>query len=89
MKRYWLIEGYDGLTKIYERKVEGSHLTENQVPPMLMTLAAKAGLTLDEIVGAYARRRSKTRNDLLRVQRDGPRLRFTCGENPYFIAIYG
>jgi len=88
MKKYWLIQGYDSLTKIYERRVEGSHLTENQVQPMLMTLAAKAGLTFDEIVGAFAKRRTKTRNDLLKVQRDGPGLRFTCGENPYFIAIY-
>jgi hypothetical protein len=86
-ERQWVIRGFDGLNQIYERKLRLSHLAEGEVGPLLKTLVAKAGLTLDEIVGAYATRRSRMKNDLLRVQRDGPELRFSCGDNPHFSAV--
>jgi hypothetical protein len=85
---YWHIEGYDGLTKIYDRKVKSGYYGENQVQELVKALAAKAGLSFDEIVGAYARKRTKISNDLLSVRRDGPHLVFMCGENPHFIARF-
>jgi hypothetical protein len=84
--KYWHIEGYDGLNKIYERKVQVSSFTEGQIQNVLMALAAKAGLSFDEIVGAYAKRNTKISNQLLSVQKDGPHLKFSCGENPHFTA---
>jgi hypothetical protein len=53
---------------------------------LLKALAAKAGLGFDEIVGAYAKRRTKIANNLLEVQREGPHAIFMCGSNPHFIA---
>ncbi|HKV48719.1 MAG TPA: hypothetical protein VJN69_11570 [Candidatus Acidoferrales bacterium] len=82
----WLIEGYDGTTKIYQRRIDTSHLTDRQLRALLMTLTAKAGLTFDEIVGAFAKRRTRFANDHLTVRREGPYLRFHCGNNPYFVA---
>jgi len=52
-----------------------------------MALAAKAGLTFDEIVGAYAKRRTRIANCLLVVSRDGPEQWFLCGANPHFSAM--
>jgi hypothetical protein len=53
---------------------------------MLMALTAKAALSYDEIVDAYATRRTKIANDHLRVHKDGPLPTFYCGSNPHFIA---
>src|SRR5260370_259100 len=61
-KLYWRIEGKDSLTRIFERKVELGQFTENQMKHLLMALAAKAGLDYDEIVGAYATRRTRIAN---------------------------
>jgi hypothetical protein len=87
MIRYWRIEGYDSLTKIYDQEVEVSCFSEKQIRALLMALAARAGLGFAEIVGAYARRRSRIANDLLSVRRESrPYPIFSCGGNPHFIA---
>ncbi len=83
--RYWHIEGYESLTKIYDRKVKIGHFSEKQLQSLLMTLTAKAGLSFDEIVGAYASKRSKISNNLLFIQRDLYPV-ISCGDNPHFIA---
>ena len=83
---HWLIQGYDSQTKIYERRVNIGQLTDRQVEAMLMTLVARAALTFDEIVGAYAKKRTRISNRLLVVNRDGPNRTFMCGENPFFTA---
>jgi hypothetical protein len=54
---------------------------------LLRALTAKAGLDYREIVGAYARRRTKIANDLLEVRRDGPYQHFWCGNNPHFEVV--
>ena len=86
IKKYWLIRGYDSLTLIYEKQVACGQLTDEQVKALLKALVAKAGLTFDEIIGAYAKKRTKIANDLLLVERDGPHPIFTCGTNPHFMA---
>ena len=83
-KRYWKIEGYNSLEKIYEKKIPIHYIGENQIVNILKCLAAKGGLNFDEIVGAFARRRSKISNDLLTVWRQGPYQSHSCGENPHF-----
>jgi len=89
--KLWRIQGFDGLTKIYESHVPLAQLSDERVRALLMTLVARAGLTYDEIVEAYSLKRRNTRrpsiaNTLLKVQRDGLRSRFTCGKNPFFVA---
>ena len=85
-KLYWRIRGYDSLEQIFDRTVELGQFTENQIKRLLMTLAAKAGLGYDEIVGAYATRRTKIANDLLTVQKDSMYSTYCCGSNPHFAA---
>ena len=84
---YWCIEGFDSTRRIYRREILAHHLGTNQVRPLLQALAARAGLDFDEIVGAYASRRAPIRNELLEVTRD-PLLRFSCGTNPFFNAVF-
>ena len=81
-----MIEGYEGFNKIYEKKIPGWHLPDRQIVPLLKCLAAKGGLDFDEIVGAYARRNSRFKNDLLEVNRDRPSLSFQCGVDVCFTA---
>ena len=87
-RSHWLIQGFDGSSKIHEWKVDAQHISEENVKLLLRTLAGKVGLTPDEIVAAHVNRRARFWNGLLRVSRDGPRKRFTCGENPHFAAVY-
>ena len=53
---------------------------------MLKALAVKAGLDYDEIVGAYAKRRTKIANDLLAIHREAESATLRCGTNPHFVA---
>jgi len=82
----WRIEGFDGLEKIYEEDIKTGIFTENQIKILLQTLTAKASLNFNEIVGALARRKSKRSNDLLIVKHHKPYQKYSCGENPHFIA---
>ncbi len=85
-KLCWLIRGYDSSVPIYETRIDVGQITENQIKALLMALAAKAGLTYDEIVGAYAKKRTRIHNELLCVKKDGQHPTFTCGTNPHFVA---
>jgi hypothetical protein len=83
-KLYWLIKGHNSLEIFFEMKVGIGQFTSDQIHHLLKALAAKAGLTYSEIVGAYATRRTKIANDLLAVRVDYPVV--MCGTNPYFTA---
>jgi hypothetical protein len=85
-KRYWRIRGYDGLIQIFERTVGLGQFTESQIEHLLMTLAAKAGLEFDDIVGAYAMRGTKIANNLLIVYKDFRYPTYSCGDDPHFEA---
>jgi hypothetical protein len=85
-KLYWNIRGYNSDRMIYDCEVPVGTFSEKQIKSMLMCLTAKAGLHPDEIVGAYARRRSKVANNLLDVRKDGPHPVYMCGTNPHFVA---
>lgn len=84
--RYWRIQGYDGLDKIYQEDVSTGLFTENQLKILLQTLVAKSALDHSEIIGALARRRTKRANNLLVVRHEKPFPKYSCGENPYFTA---
>lgn len=85
-QRLWKICGYDSLEKIFEIYVPVGYFSENQVQGLLKALAAKTGLSCEEIVRAYQKRKTKRANSLLEVRRDGPNPRFMCGSNPHFTA---
>ena len=84
--KYLMIEGYESQTQIYRRKIPIGSFTERQLEALLKALAAKAGLENDEIVGAYAKRRTKIANDLLEVTKETSTFMYSCGLNPYFTA---
>ena len=86
MDRQWHIVGWDGTKKIFETHVPLGCFSENQIQRLLMCLAAKSGLTFEEIVGAYSRRRTKLANDLLHCHKDGLGPAYNCGTNPHFTA---
>ena len=85
-QRYWHIEGYNSTTKIFNKKVKVGCFSENKIKSLLMTLAAKAGLNFNEIVGAYAKKNTKISNELLSIQKDGSYPVYMCGDNPHFLA---
>ena len=85
-KLYWRIEGRDSTTRIFERTVEHGQFTVSQMEHLLMALAAKAGLDYNEIVGAYATRKTKIANNHLVVHHDSQAPIFWCGSNPHFVA---
>jgi len=86
MSRHWHIQGFDSTTPIVDVKVRIGELSEKRLKELLVSLAARAGHTYDEILGAYVRRRTRLANDLLLVHRSGPHPVYMCGSNPHFIA---
>ena len=84
--RYWRIEGFDGLEKIYQEDLRCGLITENQLQSLLKALVANASLNYSEIVGAYVRKNTKRANELLLVTYYKPEPKYSCGENPFFTA---
>jgi hypothetical protein len=84
-QQHWIITGYESTRKIYERKVKAGFFNEQQIQSLLMALCA-TDLTFDEILGAYAKRKTKLSNHLLEVHRETSRYMFWCGQNRYFTA---
>ena len=86
MKLYWNIRGYDGSKLIFERTVDLGQFTENQIMHLLQALVSKAGLSYNEIVGAYAKRGTKIANDHLHVHKEFAYPTLMCGSDPHFVA---
>jgi hypothetical protein len=85
-KSYWLIRGHDSHKTIFEISVGLGQFTDLQIKHLLRALAAKAGLSFSEIVGAYAKRGTTASNDLLEVHKDSKYPTYMCGSNPVFTA---
>ena len=85
-KLFWRIRGHDGFKTTFEMRVEVGQLTRNQINHVLRTLAAKAGLSDTEIVGAYAKRKTTIANGLLDVHRDSKYPTYSCGGGAVFTA---
>ena len=85
-KLYWQITGFDSSKKFFETRVDLGQFTETQIQQLLKTLVAKAGLEYREIIGAYAKRKTKIANNYLVVRREHGFLGFVCGNNPHFVA---
>jgi hypothetical protein len=83
-KRYWLIRGHDSFKTIFERKVRFGQFSADPIQDLLKALTAKMGLTCDEIVGGYAKRKTKIANDHPAIHYDFST--YVCGSNPVFTA---
>lgn len=87
-KRFWKIQVYDGLNLLFERKVIYGQITESSMQDLLRVLVAKYALNENEIIGSYAKKRTKIHNQLLVVTRlKGNSYGFTCGDNPHSVAV--
>lgn len=88
ISRFWKIQIYDSLNLLYERKVLYGQITERGIRELLRALVAKHSLNEDEVVGSFAKKKTKIHNNLLEVERlrGGP-YGFTCGDNPYAVAV--
>lgn len=86
-EKLWKLQVYDGLTLLYEQKVRFGQITERSIADLLRALVAKHSLSEAEIVGSFAKKGTKIRNDLLEVERlRGGAYGYTCGESPYATA---
>ncbi|MBI5911403.1 MAG: hypothetical protein HY848_15810 [Betaproteobacteria bacterium] len=86
-KKYWCIVGYDSTTQIFEKLVPLGTLSQKQMTEALRVLAARAGLTFEEILDCHAKKNAKAYRALLEVQVEShPKFSMSCGSNPYFIA---
>ncbi len=85
-KLYWRICGYDSSKLFFEKTVGLGQFTESQMEQLLMALTAKVGLDYNEIIGAYATRRTKIVNDHLIIHKDSRYPTLSCGSNPHFTA---
>jgi hypothetical protein len=85
-RRYWRIVGYDSTQRIFKTRVELGQFTDSQIKEVLRALVAKAGLTNEEMVGAYARRGTKIANSLLSVRYDFWHRTYECGDTVNFAA---
>jgi hypothetical protein len=83
--RFWRVRGYDSIELLLDITVPVEHFSMAQMSDLLRALAAKS-LSAQDTIGAYARRGTKTANNLLKVIKDGPNPTFLCGVNPHFIA---
>jgi hypothetical protein len=84
-KRSWLVQGYDGLEPIFQRKLPSS-MSEKEIGALLQRLAAR-DLSVSETINASLRKGMRARSSALEVKREH-RQRFilSCGENPHYIA---
>ena len=86
-KGAWLIQGYDGLTRVLKRRVS-SALSDTEIKALLQHLVA-SGLSPSDIIAASLRRNMKGYSPLLEVRQElRQRTIYWCGENPHYTASY-
>ena len=86
-RRYWKIQGWDGTTLLFERKVLAGQVTDRSMKMLLRALVAKISLTEDEIINSYAKKNTKIYHNHLEVKHLGVEsCKLICGDNPYVIA---
>lgn len=84
-KRAWLIQGYDGVTLLFKRKIS-SALSESEVTTLLKRLAAR-DLNVNEVLAASLRKSMKGYFPGLHVTQEAqPQVILSCGSNPHYVA---
>jgi len=86
--KYWYISVYRGTETIYQKKVKFGQITEKSMQALLKTLVAKYGLDNEEIISSYAKQKTKLHHNFLPVEKNrNGAYGYSCGENPYAVAI--
>jgi len=84
-----VIEGFDGLEEIYRREIPSGAVTSAKLEELLRCLVAKHALSVDEIVSAFQKGRTKgSRKELLQVTYDRTKPVAMCGDSIHFTARY-
>jgi hypothetical protein len=85
--RSWLIRGYRGLEKVFERKLPLGFLSETEMIQLLQRLYCKH-LDIDEIINASLRKNAKDYASFLEHDKEAKADRFSIsvGHNPWYIA---
>lgn len=86
-KRFWRIRGHKGLDTFFDVMIPTGCLTEDKLKEFLKCLSAKEGLSYVEIIGVYAKRKTRFAHDILHIQKNGPYPEYSCGNDPSFVAI--
>jgi len=79
IKRYWRVWRFDGYKTTFEKRVDLGQFTENQIKELLRALESRS-LSDDEIIGAYAKRKTRIANNLLHIHKDFAYPTYMCGE---------
>ena len=83
----WVVEGFRGTTQFFEVRVPYRSFTEKRMGAALQTLAAKYGLSDDEILDAFTATRSPRHVAHLEITRSHALpFSLSCGHNPFFTA---
>jgi hypothetical protein len=85
-RRFWSITGWESLKEIYSRRIPYGSISETRLRALLAALAAKHGLTDDEIVDSYLNPKARGYRAHLEVQLDSSAYVVSCGDHPHFIA---
>ncbi len=85
--RSWLIRGYRGLEKFYERSLPIGSMSESEIVQLLQRLACKH-LEFDEIVNASARKNAEYYAPHLEQEKEASADHFSIsvGHNPWYVA---
>lgn len=86
IKRFWMIRGYDGATRVFQDFRPVGDYSEGSMAQLLKCLTAKASLEYAEVLDAYARKNSRRHAAHLDLLRSGNPFTLMCGSNPYFTA---
>ena len=87
-KKIWVIQGFDGTTKLFEHTIDVGQISAPKLQELLKTLTAKISLTEREIIRDYAKRGTRAHTSFLEVTHlQGGKFGYSCGTNPYVIAI--
>lgn len=74
LRTCWHVEGFDGLTRIFDETIPSTHISDSQLVEVLRSLVAKYGqLTDKEIVASYLRRNVKAHQPHLETRRSADR----------------
>ena len=86
MKKFWRIEGFDGLNRTLVIEKPASYFGDRQVEEMLRRLACRH-LTAEEIIQASVPKRFSN-TDHLATNRSfsNGRIVVTCGVDPHYVA---
>jgi hypothetical protein len=88
-KYCWQIRGYDSTTAIFNQTIPVGQITTSNLKELLRALAAKS-LSPQEIMGAYAKRGTRTFNGFVNIRCEHDQVKrrtiYSCGQNPHFVA---